>query len=102
MLPPNKPHAPSLGLVSMTQWKNDGFRLNTKTKCSKFEIFNWVAQKKTLKLTTRDMPSKRMDDGDILCHPMLAPSYLQEFDAVDEKMEQNVTPTVDRSHLLSA
>ena len=41
-LPRNRPHAPSLGLVPTTHWKNNGFKLNTAAKCSRFKTFNWV------------------------------------------------------------
>ena len=33
-----------------------------------------------------------MDDGDILCHPILVPSYLQEFDDANDKMRAERNP----------
>ena len=33
-----------------------------------------------------------MDDGDILCHPILVPSYPQEFDIADAKIEAKRNP----------
>ena len=43
-----------------------------------------------------------MDDGDILCHPILVPSYLQEIDAANEKIWSRTQTTEDRSYLLIA
>ena len=33
-----------------------------------------------------------MDDGDILCHPILVPSYLQEFDVGNAKVGAEPNP----------
>ena len=33
-----------------------------------------------------------MDDGDILCHPILVPSYLQEFDVANAKVGAERNP----------
>ena len=82
-LPPNKPHASSLGLVRTTQWKNSGLKLNTKARRSRFRTFDWVVQKNILEQTTRDLQNNGgladlwyIDDGNILCHPVLVLSYL--------------------------
>ena len=34
-----------------------------------------------------------MDDGDILCHPILVPFYLQEFDVANAKVGAERKPT---------
>ena len=54
VLPPNRPHAPSLGLVSMTHWKNNGFRQCLQAKCRRSNIFNWVDQQNTSELMICD------------------------------------------------
>ena len=37
-----------------------------------------------------------VDDGDILCHPILMPTFLQEFDVANAKV--GAEPTENRSH----
>ena len=39
-----------------------------------------------------------MDDGDIMCHPILVPSFLQEFDVANAKVGAERNPR-NRSHL---
>ena len=96
-LPPNRLKVPFHGSVLTTHWKNDSCKQSMQTRCRKNKIFSWVGQRNSPELKTHDMLCKKMkvwevDDGDILCHPILVPSYLQQFDDANDKIAAERNP----------
>ena len=60
---------------------------------------SWRAQKTSPEPTTRCIRCRKwraglwcMDDGDILCHPILVPSYQEEFDIANAKVGPEWNP----------
>ena len=82
---------PFHGLLLTTHWKNNSCKQSMQARCRKYKILGWAGQRKSPELTTHDMLCNKMevwevDDRDILCHPILVPSYLQEFDDANDKI----------------
>ena len=95
--PPNRLQVPFHGLVLTTHWKSNSCKQSMQARYRKYKILSWAGQRNSPELTTHDMRCKRIevwevDDGDILCHPILVPSYLQEFDDANDKIGAERNP----------
>ena len=80
-----------------TCWKNNSCKQGMQARCRKYKILSWAGQRNSPELKTHDMLCKKMevwevDDGDILCHPILVPSYLQEIDDAHDKIAAERNP----------
>ena len=77
-----------------TLQKRIACKQNTQPRCREFPLFSWVDLRNSPEQTTHITPCKKnggladlwcMDDRDILCHPVLVPSYLHEIDDANDK-----------------
>ena len=92
---------PSPGSAHKTQQTQEEFKMNNATGCSKSKTFSSAAQKNSSALTIRDMLCKKnggladqwyLDDGDIICHPLLVLPYLQAFDTANAEIGAERNP----------
>ena len=87
--------AASRGLALMTPRKSSAYKLNTMIECRESPTFSWEDSPETRHVLQKNGGLADLwcvDDGDILCHPILVPSYLQALDVANAKVGAERNP----------